>query len=107
MAAVFVVVAVLGWQVLGVPRVSAVTPGPNAYVKDRALTVILDVHGLQKLTGVRVTFDGRDMTARATRTASVPSGSPGRSRPPATPMRRPPPPICAATSATLSASFAL
>ncbi len=66
-AAVFVFVAVLGWQVLGVPRVSAVTPGPNAFVKDRALTVILDAHGLQKLSGVHVTFDGRDMTSAATR----------------------------------------
>lgn len=66
-AAVFVVAAVLGWQVLGVPRVAAVTPGPDAYVKDRALTVILDVHGLQKLSGVRVTFDGRDITADSAR----------------------------------------
>jgi hypothetical protein len=66
-AAVFVVVAVLGWQVLGVPRVSAVTPGPDAYVRDQALTVILDVHGLQKLSGVRVTFDGQDITDTAAR----------------------------------------
>jgi len=66
-AAVFVVAAILGWQVLGVPRVAAVTPGPDAFVKDRALTVVLDVHGLQRLSGVRVTFDGQDMTAKAAR----------------------------------------
>ena len=33
-AAVCVFLAVVGWQLYGVPRVSAVTPGPDAYVKD-------------------------------------------------------------------------
>jgi lipoprotein-anchoring transpeptidase ErfK/SrfK len=66
-AAVCVFAALVGWQVLGVPRVAAVTPGPDAYVKDQALTVILDVRGLQKLSGVRVTFDGRDITDKAAR----------------------------------------
>ena len=55
--------ALAAWQVLGVPRVSAVTPGPDAYVKNPSLTVVLDVKGLPKLKDVRVTFDGRDVAA--------------------------------------------
>ena len=35
-AAVLVFVAVVGWQLYGVPRVSAVTPGPDSYVKNRS-----------------------------------------------------------------------
>jgi len=59
--------AVAAWQVLAVPRVSAVTPGPDSYVKNPSLTVVLNVRGLPKLKGVRVTFDGRDVTGKATR----------------------------------------
>jgi lipoprotein-anchoring transpeptidase ErfK/SrfK len=66
-AAVCVVGVLAAWQVLAVPRVSAVTPGPDAFVKSRSLTVVLNVKGLPKLTGVRVTFDGRDVTAKAAR----------------------------------------
>jgi peptidoglycan hydrolase-like protein with peptidoglycan-binding domain len=66
-AAVCVLAALAAWQVLAVPRVSAVTPGPDAYVKDPSLTVVLNVKGLPKLTGVRVTFDGDDITEKATR----------------------------------------
>ena len=56
--------ALAAWQVLGVPRVSAVTPGPNAYVKNPSLTVVLDVKGLPRLKDLRVTFDGRDITGK-------------------------------------------
>ena len=66
-AAVCVLAALAGWQMLAVPRVSAVTPGPNAYVKNPSLTVVLDVKGLPRLKGVRVTFDGDDVTGKATR----------------------------------------
>ena len=66
-AAVCVLGALAAWQVLAVPRVSAVTPGPDAYVKNPSLTVVLNVKGLPKLKDVRVTFDGDDVTGRATR----------------------------------------
>ena len=66
-AAVCVAAVLLGWQLVGVPRVSAVTPGPDAYVKNRSLTVVLNVKGLPKLQGVNVTFDGKDITADAAR----------------------------------------
>jgi hypothetical protein len=69
-AAVCVLAALAAWQVLAVPRVSAVTPGPDAYVKDSSLTVVLNVKGLPKLTGVRVTFDGDDITGKATRSGN-------------------------------------
>jgi lipoprotein-anchoring transpeptidase ErfK/SrfK len=66
-AAVCVFAAVVGWQLYGVPRVSAVTPGPDTYVKDASPTVVLDVKGLSKLRDVAVTFDGADVTAEAER----------------------------------------
>jgi lipoprotein-anchoring transpeptidase ErfK/SrfK len=59
-----VLAAVTAWQVLGVPRVSAVTPGPGAYVKNPSMTVVLDVHGLSHLKDLRVDLDGKDITAR-------------------------------------------
>ena len=49
------------------PRVSAVTPGPDAYVKDPSPTVVLDVRGLSKLKDVAVTLDGEDVTAERQR----------------------------------------
>ena len=64
-AAVCVFAAVVGWQLYGVPRVSAVTPGPDAYVKNPSTTLILTVRGLPKLEGVAVTLDGKDVTATA------------------------------------------
>ncbi len=66
-AAVCVLAAVVAWQVLAVPRVSAVTPGPDSFVKNPSLTVVLDVKGLSKLSAVRVAFDGDDVTNKATR----------------------------------------
>ena len=66
-AAVCVFLAVVGWQLYGVPRVSAVTPGPDAYVKNPSPTVVLDIKGLSKLRDVAVTFDGKDVTAETTR----------------------------------------
>jgi len=66
-AAVCVLAAVAAWQVLAVPRVSAVTPGPDSFVKDPSLTVVLNVKGLPRLTGVLVEFDGEDVTGTAVR----------------------------------------
>jgi lipoprotein-anchoring transpeptidase ErfK/SrfK len=66
-AAVCVLAAVIGWQLYGVPRVSAVTPGPNAFVKTPSTTLVLDVKGLPKLQSVTVTLDGKDVTADAKR----------------------------------------
>lgn len=58
--------ALIAWQLLAAPRVSAVTPGPGVYVKVPAQTVSLDVHGLQRLDDLRVALDGRDITAATT-----------------------------------------
>lgn len=66
-AAVCVLAAVVGWQLYGVPRVSAVTPGPDAFVNDASSTVVLDVRGLSALDDVRVKLDGKDVTGRARR----------------------------------------
>ncbi len=66
-AAVCVFAAVVGWQLYGVPRVSAVTPGPDAFVKTPSTTLVLDVKGLPKLRSVTVTLDGKDVTADAKR----------------------------------------
>ena len=66
-AAFCVFAAVVGWQLYGVPRVSAVTPGPDAYVKDPSLTMVLDIRGLAKLEDVAVTLDGEDVTAQSRR----------------------------------------
>ncbi len=77
-AAVCAFSAVLGWQLYGVPRVSAVTPGPDAYVKDSSTSLVLDVHGLSALKDVTVTLDGEDVTAAARRegdTLTITTGS--------------------------------
>lgn len=66
-AAVCVFAAVVGWQLYGVPRVSAVTPGPDAYVRDASPTLVLDVKGLSRLEDVAVTLDGKDVTSATTR----------------------------------------
>jgi lipoprotein-anchoring transpeptidase ErfK/SrfK len=64
-AAVCVFAVVAAWQLYGVPRVSAVTPGPDAYVKDPSTALVLDVHGLSTLNDVAVTLDGKDVTPTA------------------------------------------
>ncbi len=64
-AAICVCAGVVGWQLYGVPRVSAVTPGPDAFVSSASSTVVLDVKGLPSLKDVSVTLDGEDVTADA------------------------------------------
>jgi lipoprotein-anchoring transpeptidase ErfK/SrfK len=66
-ALVFALAAVAAWQVVAAPRVSAVTPGPNAWVKSGSPTIVLDVHGLSRLQDVAVSLDGRDVTRQARR----------------------------------------
>ncbi|NLE23301.1 MAG: murein L,D-transpeptidase [Actinobacteria bacterium] len=66
-AAVCVFAALVGWQLYAVPRVSAVTPGPDTYVKDASPTLILDVRGLSRLEDVAVMLDGKDVTSETTR----------------------------------------
>lgn len=63
LAAVLAALAV--WQVLGVPRVSAVAPGPDAFVNDAALTIVLDVRNLDDLEDLLVMLDGDDVTSRS------------------------------------------
>jgi lipoprotein-anchoring transpeptidase ErfK/SrfK len=58
--------ALVAWQVYGVPRVSAVTPGPDAFVKDPSAELVLKVKHLGKLQNVAVTLDGKDVTGIAT-----------------------------------------
>ena len=70
-AAACVFAAVVGWQLYGVPRVSAVTPGPDAYVKDASTALVLKIHGLSDLQGVHVTLDGNDVTGMATRNGDL------------------------------------
>jgi lipoprotein-anchoring transpeptidase ErfK/SrfK len=64
-AAACVLGALAAWQLLGVPRVSAVTPGPGTYVSEGSLTIVLDVHGLSGLADVQVMLDGEDVTAQS------------------------------------------
>ena len=91
-------VAVVGWQVLAVPRVSAVTPGPDSYVKNPSPTVVLDVKGLPKLRPSRVTFDGDDVTAEATRDGDNLTFTTGASPTARTPSRSAPQaPTCSVT----------
>jgi lipoprotein-anchoring transpeptidase ErfK/SrfK len=66
-AAVCVFAALAAWQVVGVPRVAAVTPGPGTYVKNPSMDVVLNVSNLSHLKGVRVTLDGKDITADTAR----------------------------------------
>jgi lipoprotein-anchoring transpeptidase ErfK/SrfK len=66
-AAVCVVVVLAAWQLVGVPRVSAITPGPGTFIRYASPAIVLDVHGLAKLTDVRVTLDGRDATNLSSR----------------------------------------
>ena len=66
-AALCVCAGVVGWQLYGVPRVSAVTPGPDAFVSSASSTVVLNVRGLPALKDVSVTLDGEDVTADARR----------------------------------------
>jgi len=70
-AAICVFLAVVGWQLYGVPRVSAVTPGPDAFVSDASSAVVLSVKGLPSLNDVNVTLDGEDVTAQATRSGDT------------------------------------
>lgn len=66
-AAACVLAALAAWQIIGVPGVSAVTPGPDAFVSDPSLPIVLNVKGLGDLEDVRVTLDGDDVTHVATR----------------------------------------
>lgn len=66
-AALVVLAALIAWQVLAVPRVSAVAPGHDAFVRQDTFVVTLDVKGLEKLKDVRVTLDGRDVTDGSSR----------------------------------------
>lgn len=69
------VICILGvlaaWQILGVPRVSAVTPGPDAFVNQQTLPIELNVNGLAGLKNVKVALDGEDVTASTTQSGNT------------------------------------
>jgi lipoprotein-anchoring transpeptidase ErfK/SrfK len=62
-AAVCVGLAVVAWQLILVPRVSAVAPQPDAYVNSQHPTVRLRVRNLEHLSDMLVLFEGHDVTA--------------------------------------------
>jgi lipoprotein-anchoring transpeptidase ErfK/SrfK len=65
--AVLAVLAVaLAYELVGLPRVAAVSPARDGHVGDAAPAIVLDVHGAGGLSGVRVTLDGQDVGERAT-----------------------------------------
>ncbi len=76
-AAVCVVGVFAAWQIIGVPRVSAVTPGPDAYTSKKQAPIVLHVNGLGSLQSLRVTVDGRDFTAATSRSGDQLSIDPG------------------------------
>ncbi len=66
-----------GWQLLTAPRISALTPKPEAFTKDSSPAVSFDVRGLRSLTHVRVVFNGEDVTESITRHENTVSIHPG------------------------------
>ena len=71
------VAAVLGaalvYELVGLPAVEALAPSREGFVSDPSPTIVLKVNGLDGLTGVRVSLDGKDVSGKASATAS---GSP-------------------------------
>lgn len=66
--AVVLAVLVLGglmYELVGLPRVAAVSPSRGSYVNDASPSIVLRVHGLDDLQGLQVTLDGADVTADA------------------------------------------
>jgi lipoprotein-anchoring transpeptidase ErfK/SrfK len=70
-AAACVLAALVAWQVVAVPGVSAVTPGPDAFVNRPSLSVVLNIKGMKGLEDLRVALDGADVTE----TAEISAGS--------------------------------
>jgi len=64
-AVVAVLAAGLVYELVGLPRVAAVSPSRGGYVSDARPVIVLRVHGLDDLKGLRVTLDGRDVTEEA------------------------------------------
>lgn len=65
-AGLLLVAAALSWQLWRLPWVSAIAPGPDAYVSSGSPVVRLHVRNLELLTDVRVFFAGRNVTAATT-----------------------------------------
>ena len=64
-AVVAVVAAGLVYELIGLPRVAAVSPLRGGYVSVGTPVIVLRVHGLDDLAGLRITLDGRDVTETA------------------------------------------
>jgi L,D-transpeptidase ErfK/SrfK len=71
LAALAIVAAVVGWQLYEVPRVAAVTPGPDAFVKNPDGSLVLEVRGLSGLSDVAVTLDGKDVSGGASQNGNM------------------------------------
>lgn len=54
------------YELIALPRVAAVSPVRNGFVTEAVPEIVLRVHGLGGLDGLRVTLDGRDVTGWAT-----------------------------------------
>lgn len=58
-----VLAAALVYELVGLPRVAAVSPLQDDYVNETSPRIVLRVHGLDGLDGLRITLDGADVTA--------------------------------------------
>lgn len=59
------VAGALVYELVGLPRVAAVSPAQGGYVTDASPSIVLRVHGLGGLEGLRITLDGVDVTEDA------------------------------------------
>jgi peptidoglycan hydrolase-like protein with peptidoglycan-binding domain len=64
-AVVAVLLAGLIYELVALPRVAAVSPSQGGYVNETSPSIVLEVHGLDGLEGIRVTLDGADVTGAA------------------------------------------
>ncbi len=66
-AAVAVLGAGLVYELVGLPAVEALAPSREGFVRDPSPTIVLKVNGLDGLTGVRVSLDGKDVSGKTER----------------------------------------
>lgn len=64
-ALVVVLLGVFVYELVGLPRVAAVSPTHEGYVNEASPSIVLRVHGLDGLEGLVVSLDGKDVTGDA------------------------------------------